>query len=140
MFGNYGADGYYYSRSNVGTAPVAWLLDTVGDAYNYATGTVDPVAAGSRAGQAAAAAYRTPGIVPSNTINLPGTTFTDEDFAQFAAEDNMRDYEARLAAERLRRAGQGPADKQMQDTSAKSSSIPLLITGALGLEIGRAHV
>ena len=125
MFGNYGADGYYYSRSNVGTAPVAWLLDTVGDAYNYVAGTIDPVAAGSRAGQAAAAAYRTPGIVPSKTLDLPGTTYTDADFAEFMQpQPNYQQVQVPV-----------PGGAQSGSSSAKSSAIPLLITGALGLGI-----
>ena len=126
MFGNYGADGYYYSRSNVGTAPVAWLLDTVGDAYNYVAGTIDPVAAGSRAGSAAAAAYRTPGIVPSKTLDLPGTTYTDADFAEFMQAPQPSYQQVQVPV---------PGGAQSGSSSAKSSAIPLLITGALGLGI-----
>lgn len=124
MFGNYGADN--------GGSWLSWL----------AASFIDPVGSGAKDANAILKYYdRQP-----QTVNLPGTTFTDSDFAQFEQEVVMRDYEARLAAAQAQRTGgaatapgylPGPGAPAVQDqklsNTASSKALPIIISGTVGL-------
>lgn len=102
------------------TVPAAVTLDAGQSAYNWATGT--------------GVASAPPATAPSDSIDVPGTTFTDEDFAPFYKQE----AEQRMAALQQWQASQRGAQQQSATAPARTQTatvIPLVIAGGVGLTL-----